>query len=128
MTAEDNSPNLGLQPCKCLVTPGGRRSRVLSLLDTRCALESLGRQQEPPSFPDEDPHPSPNKTLTSATPSSKQCLHHQLLREGSLGGFCFCQSVHASKEIIQIFSPEESSCATCCYCLCTMVLIHKQSQ
>lgn len=64
---------------------------MLSLLDTRCALESLGRQQEPPSFPDEDPHPSPNKTLTSATPSSKQCLHHQLLREGSLGASAFAR-------------------------------------
>lgn len=74
--AGGNSPGLGLQPCLCLATPGGRRSSGCPC-DTRCAPESLSRQQGPPSFPDEDAFsilPQIKPWLLQHLPQSSVCI------------------------------------------------------
>lgn len=132
MIAEGSSPDLGLQPCLCLVTPGGRRSRGCPCGQQVCsgvAEQTTGTIQIPRwgCFP----HPSPNKTLASAAPSSKQRLHHQLLRKGSLGASAFGRVFMPAKRLFKsspLRSQPAGSCTTCSYCLCTTVLIHKQSQ
>lgn len=123
VTAEGNSPDLGSWSH---LEAGGAEG---SPCGTRCALESLNTQQGPPSFPEEDAFPIlPQVKPGFCSTFLKAVFASPVTQGGQSGSFWLCQSVQASKEILSILSPQESSCPLYSHCLCTMVLIHKQSQ